>query len=270
MKLICHLVHSASSCLTYHSNAHQRASSLQSPPTSHHPYHPPFRRHHPHLTPTAFTNSAPFTSTLLQPASAISNPPLFQLPHHLFPVALMSDAVLFADEEKAGPASVPVAESAVVVGAKKEEEFRNYKNSKRQAVSRTCNTALYASRGEWWPRPSWSLIVFLRPLWLFPCRCACRLSRSFTVCSTRIRLTTSSAPWRRSHYTECTPKRSHRPAHCHRCRLSSPASSSHTSTHTSLPPNPTFFILCSQISVAQPLRDVHLGLPPLPRQGEPK
>ena len=48
----------------------------------------------------------------------------------------MSYTVLYADEEKAGPASVPAAES-VVVGSKKEEEFRNYKNSKRQAVSLT-------------------------------------------------------------------------------------------------------------------------------------
>jgi hypothetical protein len=45
----------------------------------------------------------------------------------------VEDPVLFPDEEKAGPTAVVTAQADS--GQKKKDEFRNYKNSKRQAVS---------------------------------------------------------------------------------------------------------------------------------------
>ena len=60
----------------------------------------------------------------------------------------MSETVLYADEEKAGPASVAMVTPGLV-GDKTAEEFRNYKNSKRQAVTsplRCTHSARLAAR----------------------------------------------------------------------------------------------------------------------------
>ena len=103
----------------------------------------------------------------------------------------MSDTVLYSDEEKAGPVSTLAAESTVA-SAKKEEEFRNYKNSKRQAVTSHAQHTLHSTPQLGHYRLLVSHAALVMPVALG------RLWKSSTVCSTRIRRTTLYARWRRS------------------------------------------------------------------------
>ena len=74
----------------------------------------------------------------------------------------MSETVLYADEEKAGPASVAMVTPGLV-GDKTAEEFRNYKNSKRQAVTSALHTrrapALSPPQHSSLWRPSYRVLV---------------------------------------------------------------------------------------------------------------
>lgn len=168
----------------------------------------------------------------------------------------MSDSVLFQDEEKAGPASTAVAEQAVV-SAKKEEEFRNYKNSKRQAVTSTLQHSTAPSLTE---RGGSQRAA--HPLSYFCC-CAAALLVMVDgggVLSTAARESNLRLRLRDGEEVTHPTQTQHEPTHlCCSTPTTAPV-------HSSTPPSFVPAAALMQIPVTESLRDVHLGLLALPGQ----